>query len=111
MGKTTNETSYHEEDYKQRRKQARHEAKLMLALEQVKTSISSAQEKIARTQAKLAARQAKQQRLEAKLAGLRPTPTIKDIAEDHKTDNDRSSATDPQTRLEVESVDIHRDIP
>ena len=51
---------------KQRKKQAKREAKTMLALEQAKTKVQQAEQQVTKAQGKLEARQARLHQLEAK---------------------------------------------
>ena len=60
-----------EQPIKQRKKQAKREAKIMLAIEQVKTKVQKAEQKVARDQGKLEARQTRLHQLEEQLSAVR----------------------------------------
>jgi len=78
------------ETKKQQKKQAKREAKAMLAVEEGKASVQKAEKKLAKAQARLDARTASLQNLEAHLAELRASHeelevSAPDIGFDHQT--------------------------
>lgn len=68
---------------KQQKKQARREAKTMLAIEQAKASLEKAERKLARAQARIESRTARLRNLEAKLARLRASHQESQVSTPH----------------------------
>ena len=79
-----------DEIQKQRKKQAKREAKAMLVVEEAKAAVQRAEKKLAKAQASLEARTARLHTLEADLAELRPSHeelevSAPDTGFDHQT--------------------------
>lgn len=123
MAKTLNDKSpaVAEEAQKQRKKQAKREAKVMLEVEKAKAAVQKAEKKIARAQARFEARTAHLRTLETNLAEFR-TPQeesevsapVPDEGFDHQQgqpepENNAAGLAEPQTAQSDQ--EHHADIP